>query len=192
MDTPSDFATARQSQLFTELVDVFLAEGFAHLTLDALTARLRCSKSTLYALAGSREQLITAATVHFFKRATRQVEANVDPAAPAREQVFAYLTAVGEALAVVSAQFMSDLDAFAPAREVYEQNTRIAADRVREIIDRGVAAGEFRGVNAAFAADVIATMMVRIQRGGVQDSLGIDDAPAYRELAVILTGGLSS
>ncbi|MGW5385314.1 TetR/AcrR family transcriptional regulator [Nocardia sp. NPDC003963] len=192
MEQPSAFATARRSELFDALVDLFLAEGFAQLTLDAIAARLKCSKSTLYTLAGSKEQLVTAATVHFFKRATADVEAQVAEATGPRERIAAYLSAVGRALAAASAGFMADLDAFAPAREVYERNTRIAARRVHALITEGVAAGEFRGVHAAFAADLAATMMVRIQQGGVRRDTGLDDAGAYRELASILTAGISA
>lgn len=192
MEQRSTFATRRRTELFDELVELFLAEGFAHLTLDAIAARLRCSKSTLYTLAGSKEQLVTAATVHFFKRATASVEAEVTATIGSLERIAAYLTAVGAALAVASDRFMTDLDAFTPAREVYERNTRIAARRVQELIDEGVATGEFRGVHAAFAADLAATMMVRIQQGGVRTATGLDDAAAYRELAAILTHGISA
>ncbi|MBF6101168.1 TetR/AcrR family transcriptional regulator [Nocardia cyriacigeorgica] len=192
MDQRSTFATRRRTELFDELVELFLAEGFAHLTLDAIAARLRCSKSTLYTLAGSKEQLVTAATVRFFKRATATVEAEVSATTGSLERIAAYLTAVGEALAVASDRFMADLAAFTPAREVYERNTRIAARRVQELIDEGVATGEFRGVYAAFAADLAATMMVRIQQGGVRAATGLDDAAAYRELAAILTHGISA
>lgn len=192
MEHASAFATARRTELFDELLGLFLAEGFAHLTLDAIAARLRCSKSTLYTLAGSKEQLVTAATVHFFKRSADAVEASVAGTDGPRERIAAYLTAVGAALAVASEQFMADLDAFAPARAVYERNTRIAARRVQELIDDGVATGEFRGVHAAFAAELAATMMVRIQQGGVRAGTGLDDAAAYRELASILTHGISA
>ncbi|WP_280479592.1 TetR/AcrR family transcriptional regulator [Nocardia cyriacigeorgica] len=192
MEQRSTFATRRRTELFDELVELFLAEGFAHLTLDAIAARLRCSKSTLYTLAGSKEQLVTAATVHFFKRATASVEAEVTATIGSLERIAAYLSAVGAALAVASDRFMTDLDAFTPAREVYERNTRIAARRVQELIDEGVATGEFRGVHAAFAADLAATMMVRIQQGGVRTATGLDDAAAYRELAAILTHGISA
>jgi len=34
-------------------------------------------------------------------------------------------------------------------------------------------------------------MMVRIQRGEVRSGTGLDDARAYRELAAILTRGIS-
>src|SRR5664280_1475061 len=52
--------TRRQSELFDRLVDLFLIEGFADLTLEDIAGRLRCSKSTLYALAHSKEQLAVA------------------------------------------------------------------------------------------------------------------------------------
>jgi AcrR family transcriptional regulator len=186
------FATARRTELFDALVGLFLAEGFAHLTLDDIAARLKCSKSTLYTLADSKEQLVRAATVYFFRRATAMVEARVANVVGPRERMTTYLSAVGEALSVASEQFMADLDAFAPAREVYEKNTRIAARRVHELINEGVESGEFRRVHAVFAADLAATMMVRIQQGGVRTATELDDAHAYRELAAILTAGLSA
>jgi AcrR family transcriptional regulator len=188
----STFGTPRRTQLFDALVDLLLADGFAHLTLDDIASRLRCSKTTLYALADSKEQLVRAATVHFFRRATESVELKVAGLAGARGKITAYLSAVGSALEAASDQFMADLDAFVPAHDVYEQNTRIAALRVHELIAEGVAVGEFRDVHAAFAADLTATMMVRIQQRKVRSSTGLDDAAAYKELAAILTAGINA
>jgi AcrR family transcriptional regulator len=190
--TRQGFATQRRTELFDALVDLFLTEGFAQLTLDDIASRLRCSKSTLYTLAGSKEQLVRAATVHFFRRATNDVETRIESVSGSRARITAYLSAVGVALAAASDQFMADLDAFSPAREVYEQNTRIAARRVHELITQGVANGDFRDVHAAFAADLAATMMVRIQQRGVRDSTGLADTDAYRELAAILTAGIAA
>jgi AcrR family transcriptional regulator len=190
--TSTAFGTRRRGELFDALLALFLAEGFAHLTLDDIAARLRCSKGTLYTLAGSKEQLVHAVTVHFFRRATDDVERRVAQVSGARERITAYLTAVGSALEVASDRFMADLDAFAPARAVYEHNTAIAARRVGELIAEGVVAEEFRDVHAAFAADLAAAMMVRIQQGIVRSTTGLDDAAAYRELAAILTAGINA
>ncbi len=192
MATRPDFGTKRRSELFDALLALFLAEGFAHLTLDDIAARLHCSKGTLYTLAGSKEQLVHAVTVHFFRCATDDVEKQVAGVTGARERITAYLTAVGAALGAASARFMADLDAFGPARAVYEQNTAIAARRVGELIADGVAAGDFRDVHAAFAADLAAAAMVRIQQGTVRTATGLDDAAAYRELAAILTAGINA
>lgn len=186
------FATRRRTELFDALVALFLTHGFADLTLDEIAGRLRCSKSTLYTLAGSKEQLVQAATVHFFRAATAAVEARVAAVTGPRERIAAYLAAVGGALDPASDEFMADLDAFAPTRAIYEKNTRIAARRVQELIAEGVATGEFRDVHAAFAADLVAAVMVRIQRRVVRDNTGLDDAAAYRELAAILTGGIQA
>ena len=185
-------ATQRQTELVDQLVALLLAEGFAHLTLDHLAARLRCSKSTLYALAGSREQLVRAVVVHFFRVATGRVEARVLSATGAREQIAAYLQAVADELRPASARFMADLDAFAPAREVYERNTVMAARRVQQLIAAGAAAGELRDVHAAFVADVVASSMVRIQQRRVALATGLDDAQAYTELAALVLHGVTA
>ncbi|MGK2855337.1 MAG: TetR/AcrR family transcriptional regulator [Microbacteriaceae bacterium] len=184
------FATRRRTKLFDDLLALFLAEGFSHLTLDDIASRLRCSKSTLYTLAASKDELVRRVTVHFFKRATTAVEATLTQTESVRERVAAYLTAVGDELAVASEVFMADLNAFAPAREVYEANTRAAALRVRDLIQDGVDEGAYRDVNTAFAADLISAMMVRIQQCGVRTATGLSDSAAYAELATLLTDGL--
>jgi AcrR family transcriptional regulator len=175
--------TPRQAQLLDELVALVLAEGFAALTLDDVAARLRCSKSTLYAVAGSREQLVQAAVVAFFTRATAAVEDALTGVSGHRERVAAYLRAVAAQLRPASPAFTDDLAAYPPARAVYERNTAIAARRVQQLVAEGVAAGEFREVHAAFVADVVASVMVRIQTRAVAAATGLDDAAAYDELA---------
>jgi AcrR family transcriptional regulator len=183
-------ATPRREQLLDELVALLLADGFAHLTLDDIAARLRCSKRTLYALAGSKEQLVRAAVVRFFRLATEQVEAAIKSADGAADRVGGYLRAVTEQLAPASGRFFDDVAAFPPADEVYRRNTRFAAARVRELIDEGVASGAFRDDHAAFVADVVAGVMVRIQQRELGASTGLSDAEAYANLAELLLHGL--
>jgi AcrR family transcriptional regulator len=181
---------ARREQLFDQLVALLLAEGFAGLTLDDLAARLHCSKRTLYALAGSKEQLVRAAVVHFFRAATARVEAALDTHADPAERIAGYLRAVAAELAPASAAFFTDLAAFPPAGEIYERNTRIAARRVAELIDEGVAQGAFRQVNKAFVADTVSSVMVRIQRRQVAEATGLADAQAYQQLAELVLHGV--
>lgn len=184
-------ATARRAQLFDAVVTLFLSEGFAHLTLEDIAARLRCSKSTLYTLAPSKDELVRTATVHFFTSAAHSVDAAAARAHGTRARIAAYLGAVGEALAPASEQFMTDLAEFEPSRSVYERNTAIAAERVRRIIDDGVRTGDVRDVHAAFVADVAASVMVSIQSRALARRTGLDDADAYRELATLLTEGIA-
>ena len=183
--------TRRQAELLDQLEQLFLAEGFARFTLEDLAVRLRCSKSTLYALAESKEQLARRVIKHFFRKATAAVEAHTVTEQDPALRVTAYLTAVAGALAPAGPAFHRDLDGFAPGREVYEHNTAMAAERVRELIAEGVAQGRFREVHPALVADTVTTLMFRIGRGETARATGLDDATAYRELASLLLHGIA-
>src|SRR3954467_14392007 len=141
--------TRRQAQLLDELEQLFLAEGFARFTLEDLAVRLHCSKSTLYTLAGSKEQLALRVVRHFFRQATEAVEAQTAQETDPALRVTAYLRAVARALAPASPAFHRDLDAFPPGRAVYEQNTAAAAERVRQLLAEGTAAGRSRAARPA-------------------------------------------
>lgn len=182
--------TARQLELRGALVDLVVAEGFSDFTVEQVAARLNCSKRTLYALAASKEQLAVLAVREFFRRATDQVEAvTAGTRAPAR-QVTRYLEAVAEALRPASRAFRDDVAAFAPANEIYEQNTLAAAVRVRELIDAGTRSGAFRRVPAAFVGEVVTATMRRITTGEVRAATGLSDAEAYAELARLVVAAI--
>jgi AcrR family transcriptional regulator len=183
--------TRRQAELLDQLEGIFLAEGFARFTLEDLAVRLRCSKSTLYALAGSKERLSLRVIRHFFRKATDAVEAQTVSETDPALRVTAYLNAVARALAPAGPAFHRDLDSFEPGREVYERNTALAADRVRELIAEGVAQGRFREVHPGLIADTVTTLMFRIGRGDTARATGLDDAAAYRELAALLLHGIT-
>ena len=182
--------TRRQADLRAELVELVLVQGFRRLTLDDVAAQLGCSKRTLYALAPSREQLATLAVRDFFRRATGQVEAAITRTRLPAQRVIRYLEAVAEALAPASRAFRDDVAGFAPAREIYEANTDAAAQRVRQLIDAGTAAGAFRSVRSAFVAEVVTATMRRITAGDVQRSTGLSDAEAYAELARLVVAAV--
>jgi AcrR family transcriptional regulator len=185
--------TSRQADLFDALLRIFLAEGFARFTLAELAGRLRCSKSTLYALARSKEQLAVAVVGHFFRAAAERIErdvAQVAATSPA-DTVGAYLRGVARELRPASAAFRHDLAANPATRAEYERNTRIAARRIRELVAAGVAAGVFGGVNATFVGQAATAVMVAIQRGDIATATGLSDADAYAELADLLRHGLT-
>ncbi|MYQ32222.1 TetR/AcrR family transcriptional regulator [Streptomyces sp. SID4956] len=189
---PSARRTARQNDLLERLVALLTAEGFASLTLDDLAERLRCSKTTLYQLAGSKQDLVGEAVKHYFRSAAEVVEKRVAETAAPADRVQVYLNAVAEQLRPLSRRFLDDMALFRPAREVYEANTRHAADRVRQLITEGVAAGAFRDVHAAFVGEVAAATMQQIQRGEVAARTGLSDSEAYAELASLIVHAVSS
>ena len=183
--------TARQQVLLAELETLFLAEGFAGFTLDDLAARLRCSKSTLYALAPSKEQLAVKVVAHFFRGAAERIEERIDGIDDARKLIGEYLAGVSAHLNRASAAFMTDIGEFAPARDTYQLNSRAAARRIRAFIDKGVADGVFRDVHARLVAEMTGLIVEGIQTGVLGRRTDVSDAEAFTALGELLLGGLT-
>ena len=181
----------RQAEVFAQLLQLYLAHGFSRFTLEQAAAELKCSKSTIYALAGTREQLVRTAVVSFFRTAAERVEERVAAETDPIRRVEVYLGAVADELAQASPAFMDDVAAFVPAREIYERNTAIATQRVNELIVEGVAAGVFSDVPTEFIAEVMTTIMVRIQQREFSKHTGLSDAEAYAGLANLIVNGIA-
>ncbi|MBE1537126.1 TetR/AcrR family transcriptional regulator [Actinomadura algeriensis] len=188
--TPRTRAERRRADLVDRLTDLFLARGFAALGIADLAAELRCSKSTLYTVAASREQIIVTVVRAFFRRATGRVEAALD-AVPERdgprERVGAYLRAISAELAPASPAFFADLDAFPPAREIYEENTGFAVERVRGLVREASP-----DADAAFVGAVAGQVMEAIHRGDIKARTGLDDSAAYAALAALIVARMTT
>jgi AcrR family transcriptional regulator len=181
---------SRRDELLDELIELFLAEGFRDFGVGDLAARLRCSRSTLYLVAGSKEQIVLAAVRGFFRRATERVETRVERESDAGQRIAVYLVAVAEQLSPASKRFHDDLLAYPPAAAVYEDNTRLAARRVQQLVAAGVRAGALRRVDATFVGAAVAQVMAGIESGAIGAATGLADAAAYRRLADLVMNGL--
>lgn len=182
--------TARQAAVLADLLALVLREGFAQFTLDDLAARLHCSKSTLYALAPSKEQLARRAVGQFFRTATERVEKRVAQAGDARERIAFYLLAAAEELKPASERFLADVAAYAPTQAVYERNAKAAAARIREFIQEGVADGIFRDVHARLVGEMAGWLIEGIQTGVLGRRAEVSHAESFAALSDLLLGGL--
>ncbi|WP_197318761.1 TetR/AcrR family transcriptional regulator [Saccharomonospora sp. NB11] len=182
--------TRRQRVLLAELEELFLAEGFMSFTLDDLAAELRCSKTTLYALAPSKEQLAVKVVAHFFKGAAERIEAQVADVDDAATAVRTYLAGVSAELDRASPAFMADVERFEPARAVYALNSEAAARRIRQFIADGVEQGVFRDTHADAIAEMAGILVESIQSGVVGLRARTTDAEAFEALADLLLNGL--
>jgi AcrR family transcriptional regulator len=182
--------TSRQDQLFGQILDLYVASGFSRYTLEQVATKLRCSKSTIYALAPSREQLAIAVAVFFFRRAARRIDEKLEHEESPTRRLEIYLHGVADELEPLSKTFIDDMAAFEPTRRIYELNTSIAASRVRDLLSGGVAADEFRPISVAFVAEVVSSAMVAIQTRRMGGATGLTDAEAYGALADLVVHGI--
>ncbi len=173
----------RGAQLLEGLIELYLAEGFLAFGMGDLAARLRCSRTTLYLVASSKEQIIATAVRRYFRRAAERIEQRVQAETDTGLRLQVYLAAVSDELAPASEQFYADVADYPPARELYQDNTRRAAQRVQDIVADAVEGGALRPVNARFVGAAVAEVMTAIQAGRIEAAAGLDDASAYRALS---------
>ncbi|MER6176098.1 TetR/AcrR family transcriptional regulator [Streptosporangium sp. NPDC001681] len=185
-------ARARREEMLVQLRELFLTEGFSSFNIGDLAERLRCSRTTLYAVAPSKEQIVVAAVRSFFKTAAEHIEARVAAFDDPARRLAIYLEAVASELQPASARFFADVADFGPANDVYQENTQYAARRVQALVTEGVQAGALRPVHASFVGAAAAQVMGAIQRGTIQATTGLDAAEAYRQLADLVMTSLTA
>lgn len=181
----------RREHLTEELIALFLEQGFLSFSVEQLAAHLRCSKSTVYSIAPSKEQIVTSVVRAFFRRATERVEARTTDAGTPADRIGAYLEAISVELEPGSPAFFADLDRFAPAMEIYRRNTEIAAGRVKELLTEGLDGDARSRLNIDFVGAVASLTMEYIHRGSIGATTGLDDAAAYRALADLIVAGMT-
>lgn len=172
------------------MADLFLAEGFVGFGVGDLAAALECSRTTIYLVAESKEQIVLAAIRHYFWRAATRVEARVAAEPRPRARLGVYLTAVAEELEPAAPRFYLDLATHRPAGDLYRDHTHRAARRIQELVCAGADDGGWRAVDAAFVGAVVAQAMIGIQSGSIEEATGLDNAAAYRALADLVLNGL--
>ena len=181
----------RRERLLDDLEEIFLADGFSTLTIDELCRRLSCSKSTLYSVASTREQIVQTVVRHFFARATVAIEAQLNDEASPAERIVTYLGGVGAAMHRNSYAFYADMVTYPPTAEIYRLNSQAAAHKVQAMIEEGVHLGDFRRADAALAGLTVAYLMDGVQSGEVLDATGLSAGDAFTELGQLLIHGLS-
>ncbi|MBV7282130.1 TetR/AcrR family transcriptional regulator [Corynebacterium sp. TAE3-ERU30] len=182
--------TPRQQELFATLRKDFLAHGFADFTIDQAVRTLHCSKSTIYAVGRTRDEIIRRVLVSFFRDVAEHTTAAIRDAGSRRQALERYFNAMSEALQPASQEFMHDMCTLPVATEVYITNTRAATAQIQRIITDGMQAGEFREVPASFLAALIDATMTHIQAGEYAHTLPIQDT--YQVLGGIILHGIDA
>ncbi len=184
-------ADARRSELIERLEAIFLDEGFSTVTVDDLCKRLRCSKSTLYTVAGTREQIIQKVTRHFFEKSTALIEEEISKESDPALRIEKYLAGVGAAMRRNSREFYLDMVSYEPTAEIYRTNSRAAARKVQGMIEEGVRINTFRATDAALAAQVVALVIDNVQSGAILEATGLSAGEAFAEIGQLLIHGLA-
>ncbi|MCE1243781.1 TetR/AcrR family transcriptional regulator [Oryzomicrobium sp.] len=153
---------ARPQELMAAALALFVEHGFAATRLDDVAARAGVSKGTLYLYFDSKEALFEAVIregiVPALKEAGARVAAYQGSASALLEELLkAWWALIGEGpLGGIPKLMISEARNFPSVAEYYYQNVIVPGRRLLALtLERGMAAGEFRGVDVDTAIDVV-------------------------------------
>ncbi len=153
---------ARPAELMAAALELFVEKGFVGTRLEDVAARAGVSKGTLYLYFDSKEALFKAVIqegiVPILEAGAGMVDSFTGSAADLLRMLISewWQRMGGTALAGVPKLMISEAGNF-PELAIYYHDAVIAPGRelMRRVLRRGIAAGEFRGVDVETAIDVI-------------------------------------
>ena len=177
--------------LLDELERLFVAEGFAHLSVADLAARLRVSRSTLYRLATGKQELAELVISRMFDRMGESGRVALEEAANAAARVAACLGDGGALARTGGLEFSRDLEANPGTRVICDRRQALVMGLLEGLVEDGVRSGGFRPVPVALVVQVADAAHARLRDPAVLGALGLTHAEAIDALTGILLNGIS-
>lgn len=180
---------ARHREVLDQLEALFLAEGFAGVSVRELAAHVGCSRRTLYELAPSKGELVLLVLDRFLQRVGRRALDAIDPSAPYAVQLHDYITGAVE-LSRLTEVFAEDLADEPPARRLFDRHFEYSRAVAEGIVRAGIAAGEFRPVVPGIVAGVLSSGALSFSRTGVLRATGLGFEAAVEVLVDLVIRSL--
>jgi AcrR family transcriptional regulator len=175
--TVAELRRRSRDEILDELAVVFAEDGFADVPVGELARRLRCSRSTLYQMAPTHDDLVLAVLGHVFSRiwSAANEAAVAEHGCAARLQ--AWTLATIEGAGALTPRLRRDIFGWEPARSALEASLRNGLTDFASMFDAAVEAGEVRPANTVFAFQWL------------QAACSLANDPAFLESAGLTYGG---
>lgn len=163
----------RHREVLGQLEGLFLQEGFAGLSVRELAGSVGCSRRTLYELAPSKDELVLLVLDRFLHRVGRDAIEAIDAECSYADQITAYFLG-GIELQRLSHVFGEDLADDASARRLFDRHYSFVMALTEQLVRDGVEAGEFRPVEPAIVAGVLAGTGMFFNQPDVRADSGLE------------------
>jgi len=180
----------RLRQILDQVEDIFVAEGFHHLTVTDLAARLHCSRRTLYELAQSRDELALIVLDRRLRRVGRHARQQLRDVDDPADLFSAFLTVPFQELHRHSVRFSTDIAKQPAIQRLMAAHIRYYMAILREILDQGVREGHLRPFHTGVVAEVVDAAMGRLWQPDFLAATGLTYEDAVSELSAIIRAAL--
>ncbi len=182
----------RQEEVLDVVEAVFLRVGIRAVRIGELASEASCSRSTLYELAPSKEDLLLLVLDRMMRRIMRRGARAIEQAKDPVDRVRAMTTSGALDLAALGPRFLEAVQHHPPARLLFDRRIAEGRDALASLLEDAVSAGQFRPVNAAVVADAIVAVVLRFTDPEFVRSTKVSSSSALAELVDVLLDGLRS
>ena len=179
----------RHREVLDELESLFLQEGFSGFSVRELAAHVGCSRRTLYELAPSKDELVLIVFDRFLHRVGRSALESIDPTTSFADQICSYFRG-GLELQRISNVFGEALADDPAARRLFDRHYGYVMAVVEELVERGIAVGEFRPANPRVVAGMLAGGAQLFNQSDVLADSGLELTVATDELLALVVRSL--
>jgi AcrR family transcriptional regulator len=191
LDRERDYRlTDRQREILDELGTLF-EDGFVHLTMADIAARVRCSLRTLYTLAPSRDELVLLLVDRHLWRVGRAAQATITDAPPPLDALRTYLHAATVAVSRTTEPLARDIGTMPAARDLVDGHREYLCRVTQSLLDAAVARRDIADVDTAAVARVLAGVGRDLARPEVIPSLRSSPKAAADEVVDLILKGLA-
>lgn len=195
--------TARPQELLAAALDLFVERGFAATRLEDVAALAGVSKGTLYLYFTNKEELFKAVVRENVVPAIGEAESVIDgyqghSADLFRDILFGWWQRIGDTkLSGITKLIMAESGNFPEVARFYQDEVMSRAQRmIVRMLERGMARGEFRSVDAAQATQIVMAplLMLMMWKHPFNTSNPATDSPqAYLHCIIdVLLNGLAT
>lgn len=183
--------TSRDADAFLdELTTLFLNEGIRDLTIADLARRMRCSRTRLYEIAPTKEQIFCVVVDRFFRFALEEGRSQAERAAdPTSALVNSLAVGVRES-ARAGVPFLRDVEASDDARHLYDEYQHARTTHFSELIEAGSSLGVFVECNAAVVAEIMFGAALHLRSPAFLARAGLTIDAAFEQFYGLLLHGL--
>jgi AcrR family transcriptional regulator len=180
--TVGELRRRSRSEFLDEIAPVFAEDGFADVTVGQLARRLRCSRSTLYRLAPTHDDLVLTVLGHVLSRIRRRANeaAAAEHGAVVRLQAWALATIEGAR--ALTPRLLGDIAGWEPARSVLEASLREVLADFAILFETAIEAGEVRPANPVFAFQWLRGACSLANDPAFLESAGLTHSDALEEI----------
>lgn len=180
----------RQQRLLDDIEALFLIEGFLRFRTEDIARRLRCSKTTLYRIAPTRDRLYEMIVERFLQRVRQRGIAATGSARDWSAALVGLLGAGVEGARDVSWEFVGDMREHPLTNRCLNMHQTQRASDVERLLEAGIKQGAFRDIHPKLVARSLLQLIDRIFDSHFLESVGLSLAEAYEEAYRMVEYGL--